>query len=460
MGSFRGVKAALALGVTLAVLTIGTVTMLEKNSGPGEGELIIFHNESLDAYSKYLFKENEFIEPELEDQEALVDLISNGSEFEVYTRCSSLATPDLRQHCFLSVGDALFILSPNQLSNNIRYCEGFKNKFNMETNRAPASLCVNTLIQHYLNEYGNFIQQRMVKAGAQNRLVEDIELQKLDIFKAFANFCLTLNTVSKIPCVQELAFFVSTKGYLPGSKDAHFEVCNLFTNFDLNSICSVGVGRSVITDRKGEVGVIDDKVFGSCLSIEEGKYRARCFSVVGSMDPKTKLEKVAELCGEDFISRWPLCRTYVGMVEYGRAHGVINDALADCNKIVASSLSQDCKIGVFMGNITLNYQLIEYKSLISFNLNYLKRESITTNSKMGRELERDVLLASIYATQEEDLDLLRADFFALRKMCDGFVTSCEEAVGVVYKNYNIEFKELIAFCERKSCIQGYREGLS
>ena len=178
------------------------------------------------------------------------------------------------------------------------------------------------------------------------------------------------------------------------------------------------------------------------------------------MDPKTKLENVAKLCSEDFMSKWPLCRTYVGMVEYGRAHGVIKDALGDCNKTVPSSLSQDCRIGVFMGNIALNYQLLEYKSLLSFNQNYLKRENITTNSKIGRELERDVLLASIYSTQEEDLDLLRADFFALRKMCDGFVTSCEEAVGAVYKNYNIEFKELIAFCESKSCIQGYREGLS
>jgi hypothetical protein len=115
---------------------------------------------------------------------------------------------------------------------------------------------------------------------------------------------------------------------------------------------------------------------------------------------------------------------------------------------------RSCKIGVFMGEILLNVKKVEYHSMQMF----IKRENITLSS--SEYLKDELVLAAILTAQREDITLLKEDIYVLRKICKGFTDSCDEAVGVVYKNYKVPYEEFFAFCETESCRQGYREGLS
>lgn len=437
--SFSNRGKVLGAFFTLLSLSLALVFGLGIQGGEESGELIVFHNEGLDAYARNLLSAPNFSAPGLDGKDDLVSLVKDGSKEEVFSKCNSLVEEEARGLCFINVGEALFILYPNQLSNNIKYCESFNNTFTMELNRSPAVICVAGLIQHYLIEFGLF---------------NDTKVQDNEIFNSFGRYCLTLGEGSKRACVQELALFTSSKGFLAGEKAGYFELCDSFKDDNLNAVCTVGMGRSFITDKNGKVGVVNAEVFRSCLAIESEQYRARCLTVIGSMDPKTKLDTITKLCGKELIMERPLCRFYVGVLEYGRAHGVVEEALKDCKILVAESAKRDCSIGVFMGQISLNFKKVEYLSMQMF----IKRENISLSS--SKDLESELVLAAILAAQKEDLSLLREDIFVLRKICKGFMERCEEAVGVVYKNYKATIEDLVAFCETKSCMQGYREGLS
>ena len=426
--------------VTLFTLGILTFSWLERGNSGAEGELIVYHNESLDAYSRHLLTATNFTAPGLEGKDDLVKLVVEGDRGKVFAKCNVILEEENRGLCFINVGEALFISQPNQLSESIKFCESFRNTYKIELNRSPAVVCVAGLIQHYLNEYGTFHEGNKVDLG---------------VFEAYGNFCLTLEHGSKRACVQELSLFTSAKGFLVGSKESYFELCEIFINKDLNAVCGVGMGRSFITDKYGKVGVIDSKVLANCLAIDSEKYRVRCLTVIGSMDPTTKLEDIVKLCEKNLSKAYIFCSFYVGVMEYGRAHGVLEDGLRDCTLISDSRFSRACRIGVMMAQISLNFQKIEYLSMQMF----IKRENIAIEKATVKD-ERDMVLAALLTAEREDLTLIKDDIFVIRKICSRFLESCEEAVGVVYKNFKIEKSELLQFCESRSCRRGYDEGLS
>ena len=437
--SFLNKGKVIGMFLTLGALALVLVFGLGSQGGSESGEVIVFHNKGLDAYSRHLLSATKFSAPGLAGKEDLVRLVKGGVKEAVFAKCDSIVEVEARGLCFINVGEALFVLHPDQLSSNIKFCESFSNTFKIELNRSPAVVCVAGLIQHYLIEFSLF----------HGSSIEDNE-----IFNSFGRFCLTLEEGSKRACVQELALFSSSKGFLAGEKSSFFELCESFKDVNLNAVCTVGMGRSFITDKNGKVGVINAEVFGSCLAIKSEQYRSRCLTVIGSMDPNTQLDKIVTLCSKDRVDEWSLCRFYLGVIEYGRAHGVIEDALKGCNLMKVNKLGRDCRIGVLMGQISLNFKKVEYQSMQMF----IKRENITLSS--SEDLKDELVLAAILTAQGEDLTILKDDIYVLRKICKGFTESCDEAVGVVYKNYKVPYEEFFAFCETASCRQGYREGLS